>query len=450
MSEEQELSIGRKMAPKIEKDYGVYDSNRLQEYVAAVGERLAKVSDRPDIFFHFTVLNSPIVNAFALPGGYVYITRGLLAYLNSEAELAGVLGHEIGHITARHAVRQYTKAASYQLATGVASVFFPEITRYGQFSDLVFMAITSGYSRKYEMEADKLGIKYISKSGYDPKAVSSVLKILELLERFSDKKTYTSLFSTHPKTEKRIFSLEREPNGESLPQSPVTGRENYLREIDGLVFGDDPREGIIFGNRFQHPEFRIEVFFPEGWSIKNMPHAVIAKDPDHDFQLELRVHSLTKRKSITEIAHVLSKKFGFKEIDGSQKKVNDLEAYVGTYEGRSREFGNIMARIGFFMIRDMAHYIIGFSRPGEFKKALPFFNNTIETFKKLSRQQAENIHPNRIRLHVAGEGETLATIIKKLGGSSGDVKTVALINAWDPEKLPELKPGMVIKVFKNQ
>ena len=279
MSEDQEISIGREMNPEILKEYGDYPADQLQNYVANVGKRLANASDRTDLFFHFRVVNSPEVNAFALPGGYVYVTRGLLAYVNSESELAGVLGHEIGHVTARHAVRQYTKAASYNLATGIASIFVPGVNNFGQIADIAFVAITSGYSRDYEREADRLGVKYALKAGYDPKAVSNFLHTLDLLDKVKGQKTYHSLFATHPKTEERVALAESEADSGNitLQAQLIIGREPYLKQVDGLLFGPDPKEGVVIGNRFQHPDLRIEVIFPQGWNIENKPDAVMAK-----------------------------------------------------------------------------------------------------------------------------------------------------------------------------
>ncbi len=452
MSEQQEFSVGRSMDPEIRKQYGVYSSGRLQDYVTSIGERIAEVSDRPDIFFHFTVLYSPIVNAFALPGGYIYITRGLMAYLNSEAELAGVLAHEIGHVTARHAVRQYTKAAAYQIATGIASIFVPEINNARQFSDFVFVAINAGYSREYETESDRLSAGYISRAGYDPQAVSSVLRILELLDRYNNnKKNHISLFSSHPDTQKRIADIEKELLEENLqvPPPSITGKDRYLKEIDGLVFGNNIHEGVIHLNRFQHPDFRIEIFFPEKWTIKNMPDAVIAKDPDNDFQLELRHHSLNKRQSIEEAARAIVKKNGLTEINGSQQLINGLEAYTGTYEGTMRHRGSVTVRTGFFQLKNNVFFVTGISKTDEFRKALPFFEKTIKSFKKLSQEEAGNIQPNKIRLYTIKKGEGMNTLVKKYGGPGDGIKAFALINAWDPENIPELKPGMVIKILRN-
>jgi predicted Zn-dependent protease len=450
MSEDQEINIGREMNPTIIKEYGEYPADHLQHYVETIGKRLADVSDRTDLFFHFKIVNTDSVNAFALPGGYVYVTRGLLAYANSESELAGVLGHEIGHVTARHAVRQYTKAASYNIATGIASIFVPELNNFGQIADIAFVAITSGYSREYEREADRLGLKYALKAGYDPKAISTFLSTLELLDKVKGEKTYHSLFATHPKTEERVTLAESEAVAHSLPYSTklIVGREPYLKQIDGLLFGPDPKEGVITGSKFQHPDMRIELTFPKAWNIENKPDAVIAKNPSREMYLQLRLENLNKKTSVAEVARGLSRRLGFRETTGTPTLINGLDAYVGTYAGKIQKLGYITARIGFIRIEDIVHYIIGYARSAEFSAALPLLNTTITSFRKISAAEAQAIKPARVRLHTVQSGDTFASLCTALGRPADDAKILALLNAMDPSR-SALKPGMVIKVIKN-
>ena len=450
MSEEQEITIGREMNPEILKEYGDYPAEQLQNYVATVGKRLADASDRIDLFFHFRVVNSPEINAFALPGGYVYVTRGLLAYVNSESELAGVLGHEIGHVTARHAVRQYTKAASYNLATGIASIFVPGVNNFGQIADIAFVAITNGYSRDYEREADRLGVKYALKAGYDPKAVSNFLHTLDLLDKVKGQKTYHSLFATHPKTEERVALAEIEADSGNIahPAQLIIGRDPYFKQVDGLLFGPDPKEGVVIGNRFQHPNLRIEVIFPQGWNIENKPDAVMAKSPGKELYLQLRLENLNKKTSAAAAAGNLAQKFGFREMTGSAALINGLDAYVGTYSGRSEKLGYIDARMGCIRAEDVVHYIIGYARPADFAAALSAFNTTIQSFRHITVNEAQAIKPSRIRLHRLKPGETIDALCREFGRTPDETKTVALINALDPKRA-ELKPGTVIKVIKN-
>ena len=447
MSEKQEIETGRQLAPEIRKSYGVYASDRLQQYVDSVGQRLSSRSHRPDIAYHFTVLDSPIVNAFALPGGYIFITRGLLAYMNSEAELAGVLGHEIGHVTARHSVRQYTQTATYQIGAGLASIFVPELSEFGDFANVVFAAVSSGYSRAYETEADRLALGYAEAAGYDRCAMAAMLKTLKLLDKYSDApKTHTSLFATHPETEKRISDVDQSalcPDGAAAAGGE--DRMPYLKQIDGIVFGDDPRQGIVSGRRFTHPELRCELTFPAGWRIQNRPDAVLASDDNQEAFVEFNLLQLPKRCTILEAAGIIIERLGLRSISGSPGFIGGLDAYTGTCSARD---GLLKVRLGCFMDRDRLFYVLGFARTADFEKNSGRFDRTIASFRKLSPEEAKNVKARRLFLYRVKKGDTLPKILKQLGRPASELKTVALINAWDPERLPVLTPEMMIKMIR--
>jgi len=212
MSEKKEIDIGRQMHPKVLQQYGRYNDERLQAYVNDVGQRLAAKGDRPGITWTFTVLDSQETNAFALPGGYIYITRGIMSYLNSEAELAAVLGHEIGHVTARHAVRQQTGAT----AAGVGATLIAVLTGSGSLANIANVAgsaLISGYGRDMELEADSLGARYIGNLGYDPEAMIDVVRLLKNQEMFEiqrareenrEPRVYHGVFSSHPDNDTRL------------------------------------------------------------------------------------------------------------------------------------------------------------------------------------------------------------------------------------------------------
>jgi len=448
MSESQEIEIGRQMAPKIQEEFGgLYPGNDLQEYVNQIGQKLVAVCDRPDLHYRFKVVNSPMINAFALPGGYVYVTRELLAYVNSEAELAGVMGHEIGHITARHAVRQYTKAQTYQFGILAASIFYPEISQLGQFADFLAMAIIQGYGRKNELQADRLGIKYSSSAGYDPYCVSSFMKTLKNIDETTGKKGYHGLFSSHPETEERIVKSEEEaknvtpPSGDHFNQL----REEYLSKIDGLTFGDDPKEGVVVKNVFRHPDLRIELAFPQGWAINNGKEILVAKHPEKEYFIQMTLSVLGKKLSASEFARKVEESYGFSKLSGTPQTINGLSAYLGTYAGRKRKIGEIKARIGSILVEDKGYTVMGISPSSSFEEAMPFFASTINSFKRISFKEAKEIKPYKIRIYTVKEGDTWKSITHKHGLQPDEAQTLALINAFNPENLPE--PGTRIKVI---
>src|SRR5512135_3753050 len=279
MSEAQEIALGRASDAEVRKQYKVYDNPALQAYVDRIGQELAARSHRPYLHYHFTVLDSPEVNAFALPGGYVYITRGILAYLNSEAEMAAVLGHEIGHVTARHGVRQQSAAQAANIGISIASIFVPELnTQVGHdLTNLFGGALLSGYGREHELEADRLGAQYLARTDYDPQAMIRVIGVLKNQEAFDavvakqegrEPSHYHGTFATHPDNDTRLQQVVGEASHLSVV-NPVENKSEFLKETDGLAFEDSVDEGIVRDNKFMHPGLGIALTFPEQWVIKN-------------------------------------------------------------------------------------------------------------------------------------------------------------------------------------
>ena len=288
MSVAQELALGQQAHQQTLQQYRVYNDPALQQYVDAVGQRLAGISHRTELRYTFTVLDSDEINAFALPGGYIYVTRGLLAYLNSEAELAAVLGHEIGHVTARHGVRQASSAQAASLGGGLLSVFFPQLGSSGLNHTLGLLgsAMLRGYGREHELEADRLGAGYLDASGYDRSAMFDVIRTLKNQELFDQKlaalegretRAYHGIFSTHPDNDTRLQEI--------LADSAATDhggerqRDRFLNQIDGLIFGHNPVEGVIVGNRFLHPALGVAFAFPAGWRSQNNSEQLLVSNP---------------------------------------------------------------------------------------------------------------------------------------------------------------------------
>jgi predicted Zn-dependent protease len=303
MSEEQEIALGRQANTRILKETPVYADPELEQLVQQVGEELASHSHRPELFYRFTVLDSTTINAFALPGGYIYITRGLLAYLNSEAELAAVLGHEIGHVTARHSVRQQSTAA----VTGILGAVVAASTGVqgvDTLTDMASTAIVRGYGREHELEADRLGAEYLAKSGYDPNAMLEVVGVLKNQEAFEtlaaekegrEANVYHGLFSTHPDNDARLQEVVNAAQRYKTGTTNRVNRESFLRTLDGLTFGDSEREGIIRDNRFYHKPLDFTLAFPKNWRIENQADKILAVSPDNDGLIQLSITDLNKR-----------------------------------------------------------------------------------------------------------------------------------------------------------
>jgi len=311
MSEKQELELGQQAAAQVAQQLPLLDEkDPLVVYVERIGQKLAAVSDRPELFYRFHVVDDATINAFALPGGYIYIHRGLLNHMNSEAELAAVLGHEIGHVTARHAVKQYTKAQTYQLGMAVTSIFLPIPYGSNLLTDLVAMAVIQGYGREAESQSDELAITYLSRAGYDPQAVTGILKTLKRLSDIENsEKTdagdkveeYHGAFASHPETEKRIQDVIARNSHNTQGKHGLVNREAMLNAVDGYPYGDSPEQGAVIGRRFIHPDLGIQLTFPHEWVITNTPGSLQARLRKQKVFFMMQLKELSKRQTPEEI-----------------------------------------------------------------------------------------------------------------------------------------------------
>ncbi len=286
MSPEDERRRGAELHPEVIQEFGgVYDDTRVTQYAASVGGRVAKATELPDQAYTFTVLDSPVVNAFALPGGYVYITRGLMALASDEAELAGVLGHELGHVVARHAAQRYSRGLIVGGLAGLLGAVTGSETVGNVVAGIGGLAFVQPFSREQELEADRLGVRYISRSGYDPGAMTSFLaKMREnsrlearIAGRNPDEVDARDIMSTHPRTAERVRQA-MQLAGATAGQG-VVDREGFLARIDGLVYGDSPRHGLARGRMFLHPIERYRFEVPDGFALRSLPNAAIATHP---------------------------------------------------------------------------------------------------------------------------------------------------------------------------
>lgn len=301
MSEDQEIALGRQYSQQVLKEYRAYDNPELQAYIQSIGDRVAGISHRDNLYYRFTLLDSTEVNAFALPGGYIYITRGLLAYLNSEAELAAVLGHEVGHVTARHAVRQHSVATATNLLGSILAAA-SGVQGADQLTNLLGAGIVRGYGRDQELEADRLGAEYLSRAGYDTSAMLETIGVLKNQELFDQKlakeegrepRAYHGLFSTHPDNDKRLQTVLA--SVQQLQTSSVENRAGFLAKIDGLTFGDSEQDGIRRGVNFYHGPLDFKLQFPQDWKVENRPAYLEAKSPDGNAVMRVTMEDLNRK-----------------------------------------------------------------------------------------------------------------------------------------------------------
>src|SRR3989442_5154230 len=309
VSESQEISMGRDYDKEVVASIGLYPDSALQRWIQQFGARLAATSERPNLPWSFRVVDDPVVNAFALPGGFIYVTRGILADLNSEAELAGVVGHEIGHVTARHSASQMTKQQLAQVGLVVGTIASPEFGRYSGLAGQALGVLFLKYSRDNERQADDLGLRYMRRVNFDPREMPHVFEMLTRVSHAQGGGRVPEWLATQTAPENRRGRIEQEVA--ALPQSfsrAAVNRGSYPRRLDGLVFGNNPREGYFKDNHFFHPELRFRLTFPDCWTSSNAKQAVIAVSPEKDAAVEL---SVAKERTMDAAASAFLAQRGF-------------------------------------------------------------------------------------------------------------------------------------------
>ena len=445
MSEAQEIAMGRESDAQIKAEMGVYDDPALQQYVSGIGLRLAKLSERPSLPWQFTVVDQPAINAFALPGGFIYITRGILPFLDNEAELAGVLGHEIGHVTARHSVQQYSRSLGGTLLLGGLGAFVPAARPFGQISGQALGLLFLKYGRDDELQADELGARYEATGGWDPEGVPGMLSTLgHLDEARGDRKGVPNWLSTHPDPLLRVEEIQ--PTVQKLKAGRaglVTDRETLLRRVDGVVFGDNPEQGITRGSTFLHPPLRFRVDFPARWDVANSPKQVVAKAPDADVFMVLQVVTKPQGRTIQEVAVSSMQGAGFRLIEGERTTINGLDAFVGLYQGQIQDMGQVTARAAHIAYNGKVYVVAGLVQADAFQHADGAFLASIRSFRSMSAAEAENIRPNRVDLYVVRAGDSWQSIAERSGGVIS-AATLAVMNKSTPGSTPQ--PGSRIKI----
>ena len=401
MSEAQEIAIAQESDPQIKEEMGVYNDPELQRYVTEIGERMTKISERPHLPWRFTVVDVPAVNAFAVPGGGIYITRGIMPFLDSEAELAGVIGHEIGHVTARHSAQQYTRQVSGQVGLLALGIFVPAARPFGQLSGQALGVLFLKYGRDDELQADQLGARYESTVGWDPAGVPSFLATLGRLdEAAGDRRGVPNWMSTHPEPLSRVRDIQMTVTQLKAAGAGVsTNRDAWLQRVDGMLYGDNPEQGLARGSAFLHPVLRFRIDFPDQWEIANSPQEVVAKAPGADVFMILRGVDQPQGRNIQEIALNSMGDAGFRASQGEAVSINGLDAYMGVYQGqnpgpRRRDY----ARAAHIMHDGDVYVVVGLvAREVASSRPTGPLSPASARSRRLSAAEAEDIHPESCR-----------------------------------------------------
>lgn len=448
MSERQEIDLGHNYAQEIARQYPRYADEKLQAYVQRIGERVARYSHRSNLDYRFTVIDSPDINAFAIPGGHIYIHRGLMAYLGSEAELAAVLGHEVGHVTARHSVRQQSQSTAWNIL-GQAVAIGTGVGAAGDITNVLGGAFVRGYGRDMELEADGFGAQYLARSGYDPQAMIEVVKVLKSQEDFARDEAqaagreaapagYHGLFDTHPDNDTRLRQVVAAATPLATGKGEV-GRDGYLKMIDGMPFGDSAEAGVRRGQRFYHLGLDFTLAFPAGWELINRPDALIVHSADQQVFLVVSMESLQQAQSSQDF---IRQRTGGRGLSVEQSFTQDgLDVTTGVLPGPAAKRVAVVMRG-----RDAFLFVGAVKGRASLQSADDSFMEVVRSFRPLKAAERTQGEPWRLRLVQLKAGQSLEALSREMGGEGDKLKRLRLLNGLYPTGQPQ--PGDWLKVVR--
>ena len=395
VSESQEIELGKESAAQVQQSIGFYDDPGVQAYVSEIGLRMAKASERPNLPWEFHVVNDASVNAFALPGGFIYVTRGLMTAINDEAELATVVGHEIGHVTNRHSVQQISKSQVAQLGLGLGSVLSPTVARVAGLASQGLGVLFLKYSRDAENQADLAGFRYALNQNYDVREMASVFQTLERVSNAAGGGKLPEWLETHPdpgtriqNTQQRLDTLHKDLT------KTVINRDQYLAHVRNMTYGEDPRQGFFENGTFYHPDLRFQITFPSDWKTQNTPEAVMAGSPQQDAIMQL---SLAGKTPPREAAQQFLSQQGIKAGATSTASVNGLPAASGYFQAETEQ-GAVQGLVTFISYNGTTYGLLGYTPAGKLNAYDNVFRQTIGSFSQLKNQAALSVQPAKVEL----------------------------------------------------
>jgi len=447
LSPEEERRVGSQEHPKLVAAFGgLYDDPALQQYVSSLGRLLQQTSEQPEPPFTFVILDSPEVNAFALPGGYIHVTRGLMALANDEAELAGVIAHEIGHVTARHSAERY----SHGLVAGLGAAILGAVIdnrNVSDFANLAAGAYVQGYSRSQELQADTLGVRYLSRAGFDATAMSSFLETMGAESALASKMAgergggaQGGLLASHPRTADRVRAAA---DAARARFGGERDRDLYLRRIDGMIYGDSPEDGFVRGRAFAHPVRRIAFTAPPGFHLRNAPEAVVGTHPSG---VTMRFDEATLASPSLDtwryLRGVWASKVPLTRIERMQ--VDGLDAAAASTRVRTAS-GVRDVRLVAIRAAPTRVYRFFFATPPQLTREFSDpFRQMIASFRRLGLGQIATLRPLRLRVVEVAPGDTVGILAARMPFNEFRVERFRVLNGLRPGE--RLQPGQLVKI----
>lgn len=443
MSENQEIAMGKQADPEIVAFFGLYDNPTLQKFITEKGMEMAAISHRPKLAYEFKIVDSPVINAFAVPGGFVYFTRGIMAHFNNEAEFAGVLGHEIGHITARHSVIQQRNALLGQIGMIAGVVLVPEIAQFMEpLSQGMQIALLS-FGRDAERQSDKLGVEYSSRIGYDGAEMAGFFSTLERQQKASGGGDIPDFLSSHPSPAERnttVAKMAEEWKVKLKMDDAVVNRASYLQKIEGLTLGEDPKQGFVENSVFYHPVMKFRFPIPKDWNIQNSPQQVQMAPKSGDAMMML---TLSNSKTLKEAETGFLEQYKLELVESKSETINGLSALLVTADQKQEE-GTIRVLTALIQFDNNIYNLMGVSELSKFAANQPTFLSTIGDFQELKEAEKLNRKPDVVRIKTIPQRMTLQAALKHFDMPESRNDELAILNGM--LLTDQLEKGTLIKV----
>ena len=451
ISESQEIAMGQEADPQIIAQYGLYEDSTLQRFINEKGRAMAAISHRPNLQYNFRIVDSDILNAFAVPGGYVYFTRGIMAHFNNEAEFAGVLGHEIGHITARHTVVQQSKQVFGQLGLIAGMIIKPELGQFAEQASQGLGLLFLKFGRDAERQSDQLGVEYSSKINYNAHEMAHFFNTLKRQSQASGAEELPDFLSTHPNPDDRNVAVDKlatEWQQKLNMTNPQVNRDVYLRRIEGLVYGEDPRQGFLENNVFYHPQMKFQFNVPQAWKYQNTPQRVQMAPADGQALMYLAGGTA---KSLTEAGQAFLQQNGLQLLQQTETTINGYKTLVLLADTKQdpqqqQQQQPLRVQAYFYQFDKDILMMMAVSAAQSFTQYQPYFTSTMQSFKKLTDANKINKKPERVRIKTVAANGTLAQAFKYFKVADKRIEEFAILNGM--QQTDAVKKGMLIKVIE--
>jgi predicted Zn-dependent protease len=452
MSEAQEVALGAQYDPSVVSTFGEYKDAELDVFLGNTGKQMGLISHRPNLTYHFKVLDTPVINAFAVPGGYIYLTRGILAMLNNEAELAGVMGHEMGHIAARHTASQQAKQTLGQVLLIGGMIASKKFASFAQQAFQGMQLLFLKFSRDNEREADKLGVEYSSKVSFDAHKMADFFQVLKKMSLAEEQGGVPTFMSTHPDPGDRYNAVNAEATqwqtNLKYPEWKVN-EDSYLRLIDGIVYGEDPRQGYVEGTTFYQPELKFQFTYPDGWQFQNSPIQVQMAPKDGNAMIAF---TFAMGSTLQAAADSALLGLGVTVQEKQAVKINGLPAIaaVSTRVNQDQSTGaqSTIQILSYFIEFNKNYYVFhGVSSQANFNTYYQAMKATMNSFSQVTNPAKLVVKPDYLRIKKVTKAATLSEIFKSFNLPADKFNEYALMN--NMELTAQVPAGKLIKIVSK-